>query len=655
MEPITTSLILGAVSFVTHMVNARRNNKALMASIEAQEKFEKEAQQKGFEEAAQCFQMLCNAKREAENEMFEAQLRLSKERHQSAMMHIAEMFVLDDWPLHVRPYVMRDDNLFDPEEDTNKKISSLIQPLQIILSPSLNRRFNQSEFYSEFSTALANYFIDYWKLSSDHPVLFYQDAWKDKFTSAEGSNLANIKEELKDIPTIVIIPQVRNESIKFKIYHWNIIDNNVSESSFSLPFDPMWIEQRNIRAFEKGLGELCNTLQLAISFMIDQYFWLTYLITPRLTSLIDTFKLSNEVSNQLYVQYSSLFAESLNSFIVSPQLDIRHLLRYCSIIDSYGNEKDCFHSLLQKISFCNDSSMSVSELIDKIPKYPSGLLSVLFSFIKQFQVHYNISNESLSFIEKLFNKQLTDEFVNETVRQITKRASASSNGVPWLKSEVEKEFFGNGYNEFVNDRISNLKRYFFSIVTACLRDAYNHWSYYKKVEYLEENLREKMKRDYYQNIRFYVNRRSCNIIEGILRNSCQKIVSSFNTSDESMIKDIISISYSILHEKYEKQINYKPQNNHWAYDSFISEYIYYVISSQTKTFFSKEDYINTSISSYTKEHLESIVSKEGRKLIEYSIESYLHHKLNFSNSEPYIPDEPTDPYDGWHGWDYVGG
>ena len=637
MEPITTSLVLGAVSFFTHLGNAKRNNEALKASIEAQESFEKEAQQKGFEDAENCFKILCEAKRRAENDLYEAEKKLSNERHKSAMMHIAEMFSFADWPLHVKPYVMRDDELFDIEE-SRKRIANLIQPLQIILSPSLNHQFNHSDFYSWFSNDLMNYFMDYWKLSSDHPVLFYQDAWINNNTSAEGSNLANIKEELNDIPTIVIIPQVRNDSIKFKLCHWNLIDGNITEASFSLPFNQEWNEQNNCTGKENGKEELCKSLKMAVSFIVDQHFWFKYKIPPRLPHLYSELEVDEDNKAQIYDQYVSIFKELLDSFVLSPQLDIKDILKYCAVIDTFGKNSFCFKSILQKLTF-SDSHKDINELIQLIPKYPTPILSPLLSYCNDYREPYGVSDKSLQSLEYRYYSQNKTELINKTVYLIYCMAKDSPYNVPWKNKEIEEEFFGNGYEKFINDRITHYTSHFYLCVKVTLKDAYNYWYEYQKVKYLRESLMNKLKNEYYQNITYWTNDRSRGIIQNYLREKCEKIVSTYNLSDESLINDIISNAYIILYNRFHSQITFKVKpDEKWIFDSGLYDYVNYVISCQTKTHLFAAPDVYLEVSSFTSSHLKSIVKNEIKRNIELSINRLLEQRLTLGKEKNYSYD-----------------
>jgi hypothetical protein len=185
-------------------------------------------------------------------------------------------------------------------------------PLHCLLAPFNNKKFNQ-EIYMEMEHNLCRYFNQYWSADSSHPILFYEGAWKQPYQKVIP---ANIKTELNTLPTLLIIPEIKEEGgIRFRVSLWGIPGFEEFKDSEYIPAGIKYDyrqEQKSITPEERQqiLDELCPSLKAFISYVADQYYWAFDKVQPLLPSLLSRKIISlwnREEMDEYRKQYMAMF------------------------------------------------------------------------------------------------------------------------------------------------------------------------------------------------------------------------------------------------------------------------------------------------------------------------------------------------------------
>ncbi len=334
--PLMIGLIAAQVGAagIGYLRNTRTQKK--MDSI--QKDYESELQQRNFERAA--------AKK---REMEKLQEQNDWEAHQFRLQSIEEGFshsikvagyanVLQNWPLSVPPFVMKDESvgLFEhPKLATRSTVA-----LHCILSRSNDNLFNQL-IYPRLEHRLSVALSKNWGANSTHPILFYSGAYKD--AGVIGPKIPNLQAQLSYLPILTITPYIKNEpeGINF-CYHislWGItkgddIDTPQLRGEITeLEFTPEGITQHykrdkkdySIDEVQSIVSEQVETLSTFIGYIADMYYWSYYSIAPLLPNLKN--KECKPLNQQLSNAYIKCFREYISDDrkVITPDYAIIYL------------------------------------------------------------------------------------------------------------------------------------------------------------------------------------------------------------------------------------------------------------------------------------------------------------------------------------------
>lgn len=291
--------------------NSYRGNKHSKELAAKQQALEEKIQKDGMQNAREEFAALCSLQREIEHEMQRDRIDMIKSNHANALLEKAYSVALDKWPLLVPPYVIKNECLLNLEQSQRDILS-----LNCIMTTSMDSNFNRSIF-PNVEEAVAEFCYAYWNVASERSIRFYQRAWKDNITDI-GAECRNIHALMKDVPTLVLSPQVRHEKLTFRFFWWglstnpqdvHIDDNSVFDPELSNPvYEGMKYSDDDIRII---LSELIPKLESFISYFADLYYWNYYRSSPILPSLIHDTNLMLPESN--IRDFASAYIEVFNS------------------------------------------------------------------------------------------------------------------------------------------------------------------------------------------------------------------------------------------------------------------------------------------------------------------------------------------------------
>lgn len=326
-------------------INSSRGKSHSKKMAELQRAFEEKAAIEGIDNARAEFAELCSFQRVMEKQTHMDRLELIKNNHEQTLYQVAYERALHRWPLLVPPYVIANAPL-----TIGASMEQCI-PLNCILTTSSNLSFNRHVF-PRIEEQIAIFCSKYWNVSANKSVRFFQEAWKDTANDV-GSLHKDIYAHLKNVPTLLISPVLKNETILFRFYWWGLslepsdahIDElNELNPGLSVP----------VASDTKFDGEISNLivkecvpkLEAFISFFADLYYWNYYKEPPNLPSLLKRrdIVLDKTDSSDYVESYVRLISDRLND---EPTINVTAELNYIESISETAQPND-FKKIIEK-------------------------------------------------------------------------------------------------------------------------------------------------------------------------------------------------------------------------------------------------------------------------------------------------------------------
>lgn len=382
--------------------NSIRGNKHSKELAAKQQAYEEKVTRGGIQNAREEFAALCSLQREIESEMQRDRIDMIKANHANAILEKAYSVALDKWPLLVPPYVVKNECLLNIEQGQRD-----VLPLNCIMTTSMDSNFNKSIF-PNVEEAIAEFCYTYWNVASERCIRFYQRAWKDNITDI-GAECRNFHALMKDVPTLVLSPQVRHGKLTFRFFWWglstnpqdvHIEDNCVFDPELSNPvYEGMKYSDDDIRII---LSELVPRIEAFISYFADLYYWNYTKTTPLLPALMQNclIKLQKEDGNNLISAYKAIISNVLKDDISNNTL-----------INLYG------HKLIELMRFLPYASQKEEICLKKLRKKffsIKGIDCLSLGNILKSDVFSQNDIPLLNSLKALFNdkEQEIDELIN---------------------------------------------------------------------------------------------------------------------------------------------------------------------------------------------------------------------------------------------------
>lgn len=404
---IIAGATIGAVSFGIQVYNSWRNEKNAKAIQASQEAYQRAAMEQNFQVAMEQFRAMSEARKQIIGEEHQERTALMQEMHQQNLRMIAELSSLDKWPLAVMPLVMRDDNLFGNMTDDTESIV----PINVIMGPCRDKNF-QSSIWKSVEDELSIRFTKSWNNASRHPILFYQDAWKDEKDPADSAQCANIHASTQNVPTIIFSPVMTRRGLQIEMTHWCVTGMDANKSycrEVRLSLDGVTHQYQQHDNYddvdkEQLVEELVDILESIIGYMDDQYMWCRYNVVPLLPQMIVLrYDVALETIASMYEQYVAMLESSLSNSQLQIAMDLDAVLTYSAVIDQFGQSNKAFNVVCKEF-------LGENTLVDPkngLPSYEIEKLVMFLRYIKRHQaslsvtkefvdgLHYSISAESL--------------------------------------------------------------------------------------------------------------------------------------------------------------------------------------------------------------------------------------------------------------------
>lgn len=412
---IIAGATIGAVSFGIQAYNTWRNEKNAKAIQEKQEAYQRAVMEKNFEVAMEQFHAMADARRQIIEEERIERKNVMQEMHKQNLQTIAELSSLEKWPLAVMPLVMRDDNLFGYETDD---VESIV-PINVIMGPCRDRNF-QNKIWKAVEDELSIRFAKSWNKASSHPVLFYQDAWKDDKDPADSAQCANIHASTQNVPTIIFSPVLTKKGLQIEMTHWCVTGMDASNSycreiRLSLEGTHYQYHQNdnyeNVNV-EQLVSELVDMLEGIIGYMDDQYMWCRYSVIPLLPQLLSMrYDVDHTTVQNMYEQYVAMLKSSLSNSQVQLILDFDAVLSYCAVIDRFGKSDDAFKVVCSQF-------LGENALVDQKMGLPSYELDKLVTFLRYILNHQKELSVSEGFVSGLRNSISIESLYRNSIQNL---------------------------------------------------------------------------------------------------------------------------------------------------------------------------------------------------------------------------------------------
>lgn len=224
-----------------------------------------------------------------ENEKHQERLKELKDEVDHLLERLTYETTISNWPLRVLPIVMKNQAFGNLLANQEEHVA-----MHVIFTRSNYDKFNKL-VYPIIEKELEQYFDKHWSTTTDHPVLFYSGAWK-PMTNPTDVQVSAMREELKDLPTLLITPFFRPDDGKlvFQFHMWGVGSNSTDQ--FDVPeIEPIDFQRsfcdKDDYENEEGLLEeivedLVPYLECLIGYMTDTYFWSSVGLAPHLPMLV---------------------------------------------------------------------------------------------------------------------------------------------------------------------------------------------------------------------------------------------------------------------------------------------------------------------------------------------------------------------------------
>ena len=284
------------------------------------------------------------ASRELEEDMHQSRLYTATKNINTEVELSAYASSLENWPLLVPPYVMKDNSLtLNETVHTNQaKIA-----LHCIIAPSMNPLFDK-KILPTIEDKVASFFKRHFSTSTDHPVIFYQNAWKNEMADASAL-VKDLHAHTSGLPVLIVSPRFNNEGkLYFLFSFWGLGNNEEGQSSAFI--NARFIPNGISRTFEEQptytkekvdeiTAEITPALEGFIGFVADNFFWTYDKVAPVTPSLLASgdLLLTEEMRQECEQGYQNaydLFMGQETNIILHPNTAL-------SLIKSTHNKKVC--------------------------------------------------------------------------------------------------------------------------------------------------------------------------------------------------------------------------------------------------------------------------------------------------------------------------
>ncbi len=362
---------------------------------------------RNFERAAEKRRLMLQIREQNEWSAHQFRLAEIKQNFHNTLEVKAMEKALAAWPLTVYPFVMKDKSI-GAQMVNGDVMSHNPIVMHCILSKSNDRNFN-TKVFSVLENRLSQVIYKHWGATSTHQIMFYSGALKGN--DELGAKVYNVKEQLKDLPVLVITPVIAPDAnsrehdvnFYFKVSLWGItntegVDNT---NSMNMRFSPENISFKEYRqhkmTYTKSeinaiVEEQVAALELFIGYVADMYYWSYYRIPVCLPTLSSNSTLLRKYYKKQYLQLCNNNQENSTS---------------CDVVEKIRLLKS-----IKPLVATNESDGIIENLLENIAS--SRGVNTKGKTLSEVLLDEKISNdiELLSTVHKCYNQKLSDSIAD---------------------------------------------------------------------------------------------------------------------------------------------------------------------------------------------------------------------------------------------------
>lgn len=395
-------------------INSSRSKSHSKKMADLQRAYDEKVAIEGIENARAEFAELCSFQREMDKQTHKDRLELIKNNHEQTLYQVAYERSLRKWPLLVPPYVIANAPL-----TIGDSIEQFI-PLNCILTTSSNLSFNRHVF-PRIEEQIAIFCSKYWNISANKSIRFFQEAWKDTANDI-GSLHKDIYAHLKNVPTLLISPVLKDEAILFRFYWWGLsldpTDAHVDELNELNP--ELSIAIMSDTKFDGDISNLIvkecvPKLEAFISFFADLYYWNFYKCPPSLPMLLKNSVI--QLSDNELKDYESQYVQQLKDSAMdtslptnNPKEIAEYILSVSDFIDTNNLNNCIVHYINNKrvSGYLNCYYLETLSILRDIRNISKTTLSEIDSVIL-----YIRENEEIGYLPCIGRNDLLQSLINQ--------------------------------------------------------------------------------------------------------------------------------------------------------------------------------------------------------------------------------------------------
>ena len=234
---------------------------------------------------------LFTAAQELEEEMLKSRMEIAVQNINSELELSAYASSLENWPILVPPYVMKGNSiLLNGTFHANQTKLAM----HCIIAPSMNPQFDR-KVLPGIEDKVASFVKKHYSTNTDHPIIFYQNAWKNDMVDA-CALVKDLYAHTSGLPVLIISPRFNKYGKMFFLFSfWGLGSNEEGQSSefINARFIPNGITEpfEPINTYTKEeIDDITNGITPAmegfIGYIADNFFWSYDKVAPVMPALM---------------------------------------------------------------------------------------------------------------------------------------------------------------------------------------------------------------------------------------------------------------------------------------------------------------------------------------------------------------------------------
>lgn len=261
------------------------DNKQKEELADKQRAFKKALQDRQFEQAKLNLEEANRIALDMEHEAHQLRRKDIEDEYDNAFDALADQLHLEKWPLSVVPFIMKG-------ESFGSRVRGFdVASINCVVTPSNNDYFNKI-IYPKMDMLIERVMNLNWNSNTDHSVIYYGAAWKQRTAMGvpkfDNNDVERLYAGLRTVPFICITPYFKGTTGEFviKVRVWGLGEDAECNSSVINPSHASFPKLSLDTDFDNNPEIIIENLSLyivsLIGYLTDMYYWKMYNTTPLL-------------------------------------------------------------------------------------------------------------------------------------------------------------------------------------------------------------------------------------------------------------------------------------------------------------------------------------------------------------------------------------